>query len=151
VSREAVLSDLRTEALMKVVPYWDDFGSFPYALSDVERALIESASPAEWQRARNWIAAERFLIECEFRTLAALLSVVARHPNKLPVMLTIGAPAPAARASRWARLRRWVRRRRHAQRSPDAITVQASRWELPTEDFRTAVLALAELGWTKAA
>jgi hypothetical protein len=150
VSAEAVqLVDARTATLMKVVPY-EEFGNFPYDLNDVERLLIQTASPAEWDQARRWIASERFLIDCEFRTLGELLLVAARYPGRVPVAARLTPPTPVAQASRWARLRRWVRRRRRAS-TGTTVAAEAIRWDLPAEDFGAAVLALARLGWIEAA
>ncbi len=151
MSAEAVqLVDARTATLMKVVPY-EEFGTFPYGLNDVERLLIQTASPAEWDQARRWIASERFLIECEFRALGELLLVAARHPGKVPVAARLTPLTPVPQASRWARLRRWVRRRRRASTGAGAVATEATRWDLPAEDFGAAVLALARLGWIEAA
>ena len=151
MSTEAVqLVDARTATLMKVVPY-EEFGTFPYNLNDVERLLIQTASPAEWDRARRWIASERFLIDCEFRTLSELLSVADRDPGKVPVAVRVAPPRPVPQASRWARLRRWVRRRRRASTGAGAVAAEAARWDLPAEDFGAAVLALSRLGWIEAA
>jgi hypothetical protein len=148
VSAEAVqLVDARTATLMKVVPC-EEFGFYPYDLSDVERALLRTASPAAWEQARQWIASERFLIGCEF---GGLLSIASRHPGKVPVAARLAAPVSEPQASRWARLRRWVRRRRRASTDTGAVGAEAAQWGLPAEDFATVVLALARLGWIEAA
>jgi len=148
VKAEAVQLAARMATLMKVVPY-EEFGSYPYTLNDGERLLIDTASPADWGRARQWIASERFLIECEFRTLAELLAVARDYPGRIPVAARLLPAAP--RASRWAQLRRWVRRRRRPRTGGNALTAEAQRWGLPPEDFGAVVLALSALGWIEAA
>jgi hypothetical protein len=144
VNTEAVQIDARTAALMKVVPY-EEFGSFPYVLNERERRLIDSASATDWGRARQWIASERLLIECEFRALGELLAVARARQGRVPVAARLLPAAP--RASRWARLRRWVRRRRRAQTGAEPIAAQAAGVGMTPEEFGRVVLALSALGW----